>query len=117
MRAENGGLFERLDPPGGGLEGMRTKIAREPARRLQLAAAFLLLLTTLGLATQLPFGGGELPLPALDQARIRLGLVLQPSEPLMIPEAERDGAAARRIPLNDEKVLFYMVGSTSRQEL
>ena len=117
MRAENGGLFEPFDPPGGGLEGLRKKMAREPARRLQLAAAFLLLLATLGLATRLPFGGGRSELPELDQARMRLGMVSQPSEPLTIPEGERGMAAARRIQLPDEDVLFYLVSSLDQPEI
>jgi hypothetical protein len=117
MHAEDGDLFVALDPPGGGLEGLRQKMAREPARRLQLAAAFMLLAATLGLATKLPFGGRELRLPVFEQARMRLGMSSHPSEPLKIPEEERSRAAARRISSVDEKVLFYLVGSTSRQEL
>jgi hypothetical protein len=117
MRSEDGGLFEPLDPPGGGLEGLRKKMAREPARRLQLAAAFMLLAATLGLATQLPFGGRELRLPELEQARMRLGMSSQPSEPFTIPEGDRSMAAASRISSADENVLFYLFDSTSRQEL
>ena len=101
---------------------MRKRMDREPARRLQLAACFLLLMATLGLATKLPFGGERLPLPEFEQARIRLGIGSQPSEPLTIPDSERLFTAARRIPLPTEEVVFYMVGSldppeTKKQDL
>jgi hypothetical protein len=117
MRDDPGKLFEMLDPPSGGLERLRTRIESEPARRLQLATAFLLLLATLGLATQLPYGERYAHLPELDHARMRLGLGAQPSEPLVIPEEERGLTAVRRVSRPTDKVLFYLVGSLDQPEI
>jgi hypothetical protein len=116
MPDDCGNMFEVLEPPGGGPEMLRRRLKREPARRLQLVAAFLLLAATLGVATQLPYGGEQSLLPEFGQARMRLGIGSQPSEPLTIPEGDRSLAAAHRVPLPTDEVLFYLVGSIDQPE-
>jgi hypothetical protein len=42
---------------------------------------------------------------------VRLGLLSPPDEPVTIPARLRADLAARRVPLADERVVFYLVGS------
>ena len=111
--------FETLEPPPGGLAGLRTRIARDAARRrrtryARLAAAACVALFLVGLVT---LRRPEPELPAEFQlARMQLGLVAQPTEVLTIPEGQRHKLAAARVPLDTDRVVFYMVGSARPTE-
>jgi len=106
-------LFESLEPPRGGLAGLRARIARDTRRRvlmrrLQTATAALLVLAVAGLTILDPRGRRESPLE-FRLARMSLGLIPPPSEILTIPEERRHQIAVRRVPLQTDEVLFYLV--------
>lgn len=109
-------FFELLDPPPGGLTRLRARIDGDRRRRATLrlawsgAAATLLIAAAVTLALSIPRSKQESD-PRFRRARIHLGLAAPPSEPMVVPEENRHLAAARRVPLPDDKVVFYRVAS------
>jgi hypothetical protein len=117
MLDEHGKLFEPLEPPRGGFEGLRARIERHSRRRasyeqLGYASATALLLFLIAATIIGPRGLRPEPrLPEFDQARVRLGMSSSPAEALTIPVSERATLGAQRIQLPTDDVLFYLVAS------
>jgi hypothetical protein len=49
--------------------------------------------------------------PEFDFARMSVGLLAMPSEPVTIPKDRRGDTAVRRVALPSEGVVFYLIGS------
>ncbi|MCP3977817.1 MAG: hypothetical protein GY716_00610 [bacterium] len=114
-------LFETLEPPRGGLAGLRTRIERAEHRSVRRRRLSLLAGTA---AAALLVGWGaflagrpapELP-PEFDLARMSLGQLPRPVEPLTVPENARGEIAVQRVPLAGDDVVFYLVGSTRARD-
>lgn len=111
-------LFDTLEPPAGGLAGLRGRIARDTRRRatmrrLQAATAAMVVVGLVGWA-----GVAQrrqvTALPAqFDLVRMNLGLLPPPSEVLTIRADQRGNTAVHRVPLPTDEVVFYLVGSIS----
>jgi hypothetical protein len=109
--------FEPLEPPRGGLAGLRTRIELDDRRRTRrrrrwamataasIPAAFLVLMLVFGLQPQAPMPEG------IRWARIAAGLDAGPVEPLTITRERNHLIAAQRIPTDSDDVVFYLVGS------
>jgi hypothetical protein len=118
MQSEPGELFDQLDPPPGGVAGLRRRLRNEPRRRRRHVA-------TAALGGALVVGGlsvtlyRQLAQPDQVQARladfdpalVALGLQDAPSEPAAIPPEMRHRMALERVPLDTERVVFYFVSS------
>ncbi len=119
MPDRHGRLFERLEPPPGGLQRLRARIERRARHhacleRLGYASAFALLLFLTAAVIVGPRRlKSEPPLPAFDQARLRLGMSSSPVEAMTIPASERTVLGAQRVPLQTNEVLFYLVASVA----
>jgi hypothetical protein len=107
--------FERLEPPRDGLSRLRARLERDRrrtrSRRAALGVTTILLCCGLAWIALRPEAVREratAPDP-FRLARIGLGLEPPPAEPLTLPPEERGRAAVRRVPLSDERVLFYLV--------
>lgn len=116
MKDEHERLFETLEPPPGGLVGLRERIERDARRRVRLrrvqAVAAATVLVALVSWTAFSPRGEPDTLPAeFDLVRMSLGLLAPPSETLTIPEDRRSETAVRRVPLPTDEVVFYLVGS------
>jgi hypothetical protein len=117
MSEGHGRLFEPLEPPPGGLDGLRALIERHTRRpprfeRLGYASAAGLLLILIIVTIVGPSGlRGESRLPEFDQARMRLGMSSSPAEALTIPVSDRATLGARRVALPTDRVQFYLVAS------
>ena len=107
-------VFERLEPPSGGLRDLRTRIEADRRRRLRMwrlqgaaAAALGLVVAVLGFVLASPR-----PAPLrndLGPTAVRLGLVAPPVEAVVIPPHSRAAMAARQVPMDDDRVVFYLV--------
>lgn len=120
MREPLTSLFETLEPPRGGLAGLRSRLERERRRRSRLLGLRLATVTSmvggLVLFGLLAGAGGEAaPLDA-EQLRMRLGLAPVPSEPLRIHPAQRQWQAAMRVPVDRDDVILYLVASREAVE-
>lgn len=109
--------FETLEPPPDGLVRLRLRLERDRrrarARGACGAAAFVLLV---GAAAWLALGPPPPPSAgagnaAFRLARIGLGLKPPPAEPLTVRAEDRHRAAALRVPLSDDRVVFYLVAA------
>jgi hypothetical protein len=110
-------IFERLDPPPGGLAALRSRIAPRPrpARRLAplalaaAAAAIVLFVLSRGRAPD--------PLAAArqhgDAPEVALGLAPMPAAAVSIDREDRATTALAEVPTKDPHVAFYWVGSTT----
>ena len=110
-------LFDVLEPPRGGLAGLRARLEREGrrrarARRMRWAVAgCVALLVLVAVSPWLRSTSAVDPLAAeLQLARMRLGIERAPTEPVTIPVAERHRVAAQRIPLSTDLVVLYRIG-------
>jgi hypothetical protein len=111
-------LFDDLAPPRGGLAGLRARIDRAARRqaRLRLLRGAVATGAALGLAGLLLVSRpAETPPPRLElgPSAVRWGLRELPSEPVTVTVGSRGRLAVRRVPLESERVVFYLVGSTS----
>lgn len=110
-------LFETLEPPAGGLEGLRSRLARDTRRRRirTRALAGTATLAVVAVATWATLasrsGADDLP-PEFALARMHLGLMPLPSEPVTIPDERRGDTAIHRVPLPTDDVIFYLVATT-----
>ncbi len=112
-------LFETLEPPRGGLARLRSRVERDArgrsrVRRMHAVAATGLLLAFVGLTVFGPEGKREPLPPEFLLARIQLGLVAPPSEPMTIAGELRGELAAQRVPLATDEVVFYRIASLRR---
>lgn len=106
-------ILPLLEPPPGGLERLRARIAQSPSRVHRTVPA-LVGLTVFALAA-----GGSLLLrsrpdsttllsrASLDPTLVSLGLQRAPSEPAMVLPGSRHEMALLRVPLRTERVVFY----------
>jgi hypothetical protein len=110
-------LFPPLDPPPHGLQRLRTRIdsERRARRRWQrvwipataaAAAASIIALVSIALPDPV-----ELP-PAIETSllRMQIGLAEPPVEPVTLLPHVRDALAVRRVDLDTDRVVFYLVG-------
>jgi hypothetical protein len=110
-------LFETLDPPPGGLTRLRTRIRKERRRRVRnrslVTAAAAVVLVGLVALFFVPTGGDARSLPGMesDLLAIRLGMVDPPTETVSIRPDLRHDYAVLEVPTEDDRVVFYMVGS------
>jgi hypothetical protein len=109
------GLFDTLEPPRGGLAGLRARIERESGRRKRvrrLWAAAACLPVILAAVLLLSNVRRQPPMPERFRlARIAAGLEAPPSEPMTIAENRRHLVAAQRMPAASDNVAFYLVAS------
>ena len=108
-------LFETLDPPPGGLAGLRSRIRRERRKQVRNRTLAAAAIVVAGLAV-LPFlsvGEPTAPSPGLksDLLAVQLGLVDPPEEIVSIRPDLRRQYAVQEIPTENEQVVFYLVGS------
>jgi hypothetical protein len=91
------------------LEGDRVRRRRRRRVEAALAAAAVAGIAIVALVLNpLSAPRTELPHPTL---RVRLGLDPLPRENLIISAAQRGEVAAQRVPLESERVVFYLVAS------
>jgi hypothetical protein len=110
----NDGLeaLRSLDPPPGGVEALRRRLARRARRRLVTRATLAGALVIVGgLALHTALAPQSRPAwSAPDLLAIDLGLVDPPSEPVTVTGNSRDRLAVLRVPTRDERVVFYLAG-------
>jgi len=101
------------EPPSGGLERLRARIAESPPR-VPRAVPALVGLTVLALAVgaglllgSRPDSASLLSTTAFDPTLVSLGLQSAPSEPAMVLPGSRHEMALLRVPLRNERVVFY----------
>ncbi len=116
MTEKDDALFETLEPPRGGLVGLRARIERDARRRrlqrrLGSTAVATVLLVVIGWSALGPRREVVAASPELDLVRMQLGLLAAPAEPLTLPAGQHRDTAVRRVPLPTDEVIFYMVGS------
>ena len=107
-------LFEELEPPRGGLADLRARIETDRRRRvrrwqLQGAAAAAAVLVV---AVLVFFPPSDRPAPLVAEfspSLIRFGLGDAPAEPVTIPIGNRGEMAALRVPVDDQRVVLYLV--------
>ncbi len=109
-------VLDPLSPPSGGLVRLRTRIARDEVRRVsgrrvRVGLGALVVAVGVGWAA---LNRGSDPVaasPELDLARMSLGLLPAPTEPLTLPEAARATTAVLRVSLPTDQVVFYVMAS------
>jgi hypothetical protein len=109
-------LFDQLDPPPGGLTGLRRRILRDARRqvRRRLMRGSVVVVLLLGLTSWVAVqfrASSDVVSPELDLVRIHLGLLPVSSQVVTIPEAQRSTLAVQRVPLPTDQVVFYRVAS------
>ena len=115
MAVKENELFRTLDPPAGGLAKLRGRIRGKGHRltRVPLAptvSAAVLTLAVVGWVVFAPVEEPDLP-PELDLLRMQLGQLPLPSEAVTVPNTPRGQIAVRRVPLESDEVVFYLVDS------
>jgi hypothetical protein len=133
MRISRSELFERLDPPPGGVTRLRAAIERHDRRRLEArrvrslcwaaAAAAATVLVWLA-ATWLSHPDGDvgrnrlaLGADGADPALVGLGLADPPAERVSVPPAERHRVAVERVEVDVPGVVYYRVAVVSEVKL
>ncbi len=116
MRSPGDDLFDPLDPPAGGVERLRARIARTRrarVRRRRVAGALVAapLLAAAAYIVVLPRATAPSSIGGFSPMRVGLGLEARPTEPVTIAPASRGSAAVQRVPLGTDTVLLYLVGS------
>jgi len=115
-------LLEPLEPPPGGLDGLRRRIERRERRRtaLRSAAPALAVVAVAGCAAFFAWLGSPPrpgPVPVLDElGSIALGVAAPPLEPVTVPAARRNDTAVLRLPTRDDRVVLYLVASSRPPE-
>lgn len=108
-------LFESLEPPRGGLDGMRARVARDTRRRVrrrrvQGVSAVAAVVALVGWFALAP-GVSAPPSPELDVLRLGLGQLPTPAAPVTVPAGRRGEIAVQRVPVTSDRVVFYLVSS------
>jgi len=109
-------LLREIDPPPGGLDGLRRRLARHARRRAAIgrsafAAATLALVLGGSLAVREATRPPAVPAWAAESLlAVELGLVEVPDEPVSIPRAARNRLAIRRVDTSDPRVVLYLAG-------
>lgn len=118
MRRED--LFERLEPPPGGLAGLRARMSARPSRLRRLAPVAGAV--ALAAAVLLFLSRGQAPdLVAATRARggpeaIALGLAPLGGGAASITPEERATTALAEVPSSNPRVAFYWVSSMASPE-
>ena len=115
MTTEGDGLFETLDPPPGGLPKLRERLEgdarwRRRGRPALGVSAGLLVVVFVVWIVFIPSEEQDIP-PEFDLMRIHLGQLPAPSEALTISAPHNGQTAVRRVPLETDDVVFYLVDS------
>ena len=108
-------LFERIDPPPGGLAALRERLDARSSRR------FVPLLAIAGAAAVVLFFVLGRPRPDaaararthVDTSEVALGLAPMPAERVAIADDARGTTALVAVPTKDPNVAFYWVQSTT----
>ena len=126
-------IFERIDPPPGGLPRLRERLARERRRRAYRTQATLAFASAAALALVFFFvrtAGDDVrrhrdapeqldDVITLSVAAghhpglIGLGLYDGPTEPVSVRADRRHELAVKRVPTESQEVIFYLVASTA----
>ena len=112
--------LDPIDPPAGGLEALRARVARHERRRVVTRRVIPSLIAAVVLAAAVVIGRGEpwAPAPATlfeRDLRARVLASLEPSsEPVRVPFERRADTAVLRVPTGDDRVALYLV-STIRE--
>lgn len=117
-------LFERLEPPPGGVAKLRERMAARPAstfvvRRLVPAAAALAIAAIVLLFWSRREKTPDLLAAARDRAgleEVALGLAPSPRSSAALSGNERTTAALAEVPSSNGAVAFYWVSSTTWTE-
>ncbi len=102
-----------LEPPPGGLERLRTRIAENPPhvpRTVRVLVGLTVFALAVGgsvLLAPRPDSGALLSRATFDPTLVSLGLQRAPSEPAMVLPGSRHEMALLRVPLRNERVVFY----------
>lgn len=113
-------LFERLDPPPGGLAALRARMDARPRLALRLAplafavatAALVVFVLHRGRAPDLVAAARQLA----GAPEIALGLAPMPAAAVAIEKDDRATTALTEVPTKDPRVAFYWVSSTTWQQ-
>ena len=123
-------LFKRYDPPPGGLERLRRRMAEEEGRSAgfelwRFARTASVVVTIALVCVVLPYlafwdNGGEDPFTELlkasrDPSLVRYGLAEPPRAELSIPADQKTRLAALKVPVDSEDVIFYWIASTDTE--
>jgi hypothetical protein len=110
-------IFERLEPPPGGLAMLRARLVVRP-RMLRRVAPPLVLAAAIA-AVVLFLIGRPRPMDPIAEARLHgngaevvLGLAPMPNVPVTIDEESRTTTALVKVRTKDPNVAFYWVSST-----
>lgn len=113
-------LFESLEPPRGGRAQLRARIERDARRnaalrRARFALGGVAVIVIAALFAMNADRRGNARLPEFERARVSLGLAEPPTEPFTIAAGQGDRVAARRVELNSDRVIFYLVASVTSE--
>jgi hypothetical protein len=99
------------EPPPGGLERLRARLAERPPQRSRIVPAVvgvIVMVVAVGLLLgRRPDSAARVSKATLDPRLISLGLQTAPSEPAVVPPEHRHEMALLRVPLRGERVVFY----------
>ena len=110
--------LDPIDPPAGGLEALRARIARHDRRRVVTRWVVPSLAAAVVLVGAILIGRGEswIPVPATPFERdlaARVSAALDPpTDPVSVPYERRGDTAVLRVPTRDDRVVLYMVSTT-----
>jgi hypothetical protein len=109
-------IFERLEPPPGGLAALRARMDARPRRAhllvplaLAVAAAVVLLVVGRGRTPDLVAAARQRG----DAPEIELGLAPRPASPVAVEREDRATTALAEVQTADPRVVFYWVSSTT----
>jgi hypothetical protein len=118
-------VFEELDPPPGGLEGLRRRLDEVEMHRLRrspsalvwqtAAAAVVCAVLVLAMAGVLRHANEperrwrQQIISLANPALVRLGLQLAPTDTVTVPPAARDQIAIKQVSVDTPGVVYYRV--------
>ena len=110
--------LDAIEPPSGGLESLRARVARHERRRIvtrRIVPAVAAAVVLVG-AVLIGWGGSWAPAPESPFERALLASVQDalapPSDPVSVPLERRRDTAVLRVPTRDDRVVLYMVSTT-----
>jgi len=110
--------LDPVDPPPGGLDALRARVARHERRRVVTRRVIPSLAAAVVLVAVVLIGRGEpwAPAPATPFERDLLARVSEaldpPSDPVSVPFERRADTAVLRVPTRDDRVVLYLVSTT-----
>ncbi len=109
-------LFDDLQPPRGGLLGLRVRLERAERRAARLRLARVATAGAALAAVLLMLVPGNPPKPRqldVGPGAVRLGLREAPLEPVSVIGAQGADHAVQRVPLPIDRVVLYLVGTSA----